>query len=187
MTEISQTQTTVKMPQALETFVLQWGDLGSKWGVSRSVAQIHAFLYLAEKPMTAEEICTQLTMARSNVSNSLKELQAWNLIQRVPILGDRREHFLAETDVWEIAARIAAERKEREIDPALVVLNTCVGQAEADPSISPVKQERLRSMLEFTQIADSWYRQMLSISKPKRALIVKLGAKIVNFLPGAKT
>src|SRR5687767_4173617 len=110
------------LPEPLETFVLQWGDLGGQWGVNRSIGQIHAFLYLAEKPLTAEDIAERLSMARSNVSNSLKELLTWNLIRRVPVRQDRRDHYEAETDVWEIAARIAAGRKEREIDPALAAL-----------------------------------------------------------------
>ena len=98
------------MPPALERFVLHWGDMGGQWGVNRSVSQIHAVLYLAEQPMTADDIASTLGMARSNVSNSLKELLAWNLIRRVPIKGDRRDHFEAETYIWEIFLRIAIDR-----------------------------------------------------------------------------
>src|SRR5215216_4021415 len=97
-----------KLPAVVERFILHWGDMGDEWGVNRSVSQIHGLLYLAEAPMTAEDIAETLGMARSNVSNSIKELLAWNLIRRVPILGDRRDHFEAETDIWEVAARIAA-------------------------------------------------------------------------------
>ena len=186
MTVVDHRETANQMPEALEAFVLQWGDLGGKWGLNRSVSQIHALLYLAEQPMTAEEISEQLSMARSNVSNSLKELLAWKLIHRVPVRADRREHFAAETDVWEIAALIAAGRKQREIDPALEVLQSCVSKADADRNISAVKRERLQAMLEFTKTADGWYQQMLSISKPKRALIIKMGSKIANFLPPSK-
>src|ERR687891_991410 len=92
-----------KISPVVERFVLQWGDMGDEWGVNRSVSQIHGLLYLSEQPLTAEDIAEQLGMARSNVSNSIKELLAWNLIRRVPILGDRRDHFEAETDIWEIA------------------------------------------------------------------------------------
>ena len=106
--------------------------MGGKWGVNRSVAQIHALLYVSERPLTAEDIAERLGLARSNVSNSIKELQAWNLIRRVPIKGDRREHFEAEADPWEIFARIAAGRKEREIDPAIAALRTCRAEAESD-------------------------------------------------------
>jgi DNA-binding transcriptional regulator GbsR (MarR family) len=184
MTETSDMQRL--LPTPLETFVLQWGDLGGQWGVNRSVSQIHALLYLSERPLTAEEIAEQLTMARSNVSNSLKELQAWNLIRRVPVRNDRRDHYEAETDVWEIAARIAAGRKLREIDPALAALKTCAAEAENDPRVHPVARERLKAMLEFTGAVDVWYGQMLSLSKGKRDAILRLGAKIASFLPGGK-
>src|SRR5579859_3249832 len=104
------TETTVQaeLPEAVQRFVLHWGDMGGQWGVNRSISQIHALLYLSERPLTAEEIAETLGLARSNVSNSIKELLSWNLIRRVPVRGDRREHFEAETDVWEMFIRIAA-------------------------------------------------------------------------------
>src|SRR5215831_7401517 len=106
MTETS--ANTKRMPPAVQEFVLRWGDMGNQWGVNRSVAQIQALLYLSERPLTAEDIAEQLGLARSNVSNSIKELLPWNLIRRVPVKGDRREHYEAETDVWEIFSRIAS-------------------------------------------------------------------------------
>src|SRR5207244_9522414 len=123
MTEITAKK---KLPAVVERFILHWGDMGDQWGVNRSVSQIHGLLYLAEAPMTAEDIAETLGMARSNVSNSIKELLAWNLIRRVPILGDRRDHFEAETDSWEVAARIAGRRKEGEIDPGVVAVSAFV-------------------------------------------------------------
>lgn len=173
------------LPEAVEDFILQWGDLGGQWGVNRSIGQIHAFLYLADAPVTAEHIAESLGMARSNVSNSLKELLAWNLIRRVPVRHDRREHFEAETDVWEIAARIADGRKAREIDPALATLRSCVDKAEDDPRVTRTTRRRLRDMMEFTAAVDQWYGQMLSVPKPKRELMLKLGAKIASLIPGS--
>ena len=120
MTEI--TDKSGKLPETVERFILHWGDMGGQWGVNRSVSQIHALLYLSERPLTAEDIADALGLARSNVSNSIRELMAWDLIRRVPVKGDRRDHFEAETDLWEIALRIAAVRKEREIDPAVDAL-----------------------------------------------------------------
>jgi DNA-binding transcriptional regulator GbsR (MarR family) len=160
-----------KLPAVVERFILHWGDMGDEWGVNRSVSQIHGLLYLAETPMTAEDIAETLGMARSNVSNSIKELLAWNLIRRVPILGDRRDHFEAETDIWEVAARIAARRKEREIDP----------------TISPVASKRLKEMLAFTELVDRWYTQMLGVPRPRLVALIKLGEKIVSFLPAGKS
>jgi DNA-binding transcriptional regulator GbsR (MarR family) len=181
------TETTVgksRLPEALEQFVLSWGDLGGQWSVNRSVGQIHALLYVAEAPKTAEDIAETLGLARSNVSNSIKELLAWNLIRRVPQMGDRRDHFEAETDVWEIAARIAAGRKAREIDPALVALRACAESANHDPKVSPEIRKRIRAMHEFTQSVDRWYVQMTGLSRGKREMMLKLGAKLSALLPG---
>jgi len=171
---------------AIEHFVLQWGDMGGKWGVNRSVAQIHALLYVSERPLTAEDIAERLGLARSNVSNSIKELQAWNLIRRVPIRGDRREHFEAEADPWEIFARIAAGRKEREIDPAIAALRVCRAEAEGDSKISPVALARINALLEFVDIMDRWYGQMKVIPRPQIAAMVRLGAKVVSLLSFGK-
>jgi DNA-binding transcriptional regulator GbsR (MarR family) len=184
MTEIS--EKTAKLPGAVERFVLHWGDLGGQWGVNRSVSQIQALLYLSERPLTAEEIAGKLGLARSNVSNSIRELMAWNLIRRVPVKGDRREHFEAETDLWEIAMRIAAVRKERELDPAIDALKACVADAERDPKLHPVAGKRLKDMLGFVETLDRWHAQMLTVPKPKLAALIRLGTRIVNLLPLGK-
>ncbi len=185
MTEITKIDETLRpreLPAAIEHFVLQWGDLGGKWGVNRSVAQIHALLYLSERPLTAEEIADRLALARSNVSNSIKELQAWNLIRRVPIKGDRREHFEAEADPWEVFARIAAGRKEREIDPAIAALRACRAEAAGDGKIHPVALARLNALLEFVDTMDRWYGQMQAVPHTQIAALVRLGTKIVSLL-----
>jgi DNA-binding transcriptional regulator GbsR (MarR family) len=184
MTEI--TVHKARLPEAVEAFILHWGDLGGQWSVNRSVSQIHALLYATEQPMTAEDIADTLGLARSNVSNSIKELLSWNLIRRVPMRNDRRDHYEAETDVWEIAARIAAGRKQREIDPALAALESCTMKAENDPKISPAIRKRLKAMHDFTVSVDRWYGQMLGLSKGKREMLLKFGAKISTLLPGGK-
>ena len=183
MTEI--TDNRKPLPIALERFVLHWGEMGGQWGVNRSVSQIHALLYLSERPLTADEIADTLALARSNVSNSIKELLSWNLIRRVPIRGDRRDHFEAETDIWEMFLRIAAGRKEREIDPALAVLKACTADAERDGAVSPAARARLKDMLAFIEMMERWYAQMLAVPKPQIATAIRLGAKVLNFLPGA--
>jgi DNA-binding transcriptional regulator GbsR (MarR family) len=184
MTEITAKK---KLPAAVERFVLHWGDMGDEWGVNRSVSQIHGLLYLSETPVTADDIAETLGMARSNVSNSIRELLSWNLIRRVPIMGDRRDHYEAETDIWEVAARIAAGRKEREIDPAVDALRACVVDAADDPTISPVASKRLKEMLAFTELVDRWYAQMLTVPRPRLIALIKLGEKIVSFLPAGKS
>jgi DNA-binding transcriptional regulator GbsR (MarR family) len=185
MTEIS--EKTAKLPGAVERFILHWGDMGSQWGLNRSVSQIHALLYLSERPRTAEEIAAVLGLARSNVSNSIRELMAWNLVRRVPVRGDRRDHFEAETDLWEIAMRIAAVRKERELDPAVDALKACVAEAERDPKLHPVAGKRLKDMLGFVETMDRWYAQMLTVPKPRLAALIRLGTRIVSLLPLGKS
>jgi DNA-binding transcriptional regulator GbsR (MarR family) len=184
MTEISDRSRA--LPPAIERFVLHWGDLGGQWGVNRSVAQIHALLYLSERPITAEDIAGTLGIARSNVSNSLRELLGWNLIRRVPMMGERRDHFAAETDLWEMVTRIAAGRKEREIDPAIAALRACVAEADGDPALGAVAKRRLRAMLDFTETMERWYGQMLNVPRGTLAKLIRLGGRIVKFLP-AKT
>jgi DNA-binding transcriptional regulator GbsR (MarR family) len=136
MTEI--TDQTVRLPTAVQEFVLRWGDMGNQWGVNRSVAQIQALLYLSDRPLTAEDIAEQLGLARSNVSNSIRELITWKLVRRVPVLGDRRDHYEAEADLWQILTRIAQGRKEREVDPAVAAIHRALQAADGDPTISKV-------------------------------------------------
>ena len=186
ISDVSVVTETRKLPDAIERFVLHWGEMGGFWGVNRSVAQIHAFLMTADKPLTAEDIAVTLEMARSNVSNSLKELQNWNLVRRVPVRGDRRDHFEAEVDVWEVASRIAAGRKAKEIDPALETLRACVAEAEVDPTVHPVALKRLREMLEFTEMIDRWYDQITTVARPKLMALLKLGARIAALIPGSR-
>jgi DNA-binding transcriptional regulator GbsR (MarR family) len=187
MTEISDNSVkSVQLAPAIERFVLHWGDMGGTWGVNRSVSQIHALLYVSERPLTAEEIAATLGIARSNVSNSLKELIGWDLIRRVPMRGDRREHFEAETDIWEMVARIAAGRKTREIDPAIAALKASVAEADRDPTVSPIAAKRLKDMLQFTTAVDTWYGQMSTLPKPMLAALLKLGTKIIRFVPSGK-
>ena len=184
MTEI--TEIPKRLPVAVERFVLHWGDLGGRWGVNRSVSQIHALLYVSERPLTAEEIAQRLGLARSNVSNSIKELLGWNLIRRVPIKGDRRDHFEAEADVWEMFMRISAGRKERELDPAIAALRACVAEAQDDSSVHPVATARLAALLGFVEILDRWYAQMLTVPKQKLAALIRLGTRIVSLLPAGR-
>ena len=184
MTEITKI---TDLPPAVERFVLKWGDMGSAWGVNRSVAQIHALLFLSERPLTAEEISDRLSIARSNVSTSLKELLVWNLIRRVPMRGDRRDHFEAEGDIWELVMRIAIGRKMREIDPVIATLRASLAEGERDVRVGSHARKRIAAMLDFTTAADRWFEQMLSLPRGKLNLLMKLGAKVARILPGAKS
>jgi len=178
MTEIKD----INDSSAKAQFVLYWGDMGGQWGVNRSVAQIQALLFLSAQPLNAEQISDQLGIARSNVSNSLKELVGWKLIRRVPKPGDRREYFEAETDVWEIAMRIAQGRKEREIDPAMRVLSDCIAAAGEEDTPDPVALKRMQDMQEFLNTVDGWYSQMMSVPKAKLNMLMKMGNKVISLL-----
>jgi DNA-binding transcriptional regulator GbsR (MarR family) len=168
-------------------FVLHWGDMGTQWGVNRSVAQIHALLYLSERPLTAEDIADALGMARSNVSNSIRELLSWKLIRRIPMFGDRRDHFEAETDLLQMVTRIAQGRKEREIDPAAAALHQVMREAQGDPRISRTALERLQAMQAFIDTLNHWYDQMLTVPPNKIMALIKMGARVVNFLNLGRT
>ena len=179
MTEI--TNDSGKLHPAVQEFVLRWGDLGGQWGVNRSVAQIQALLILSEQPLNAEDIADKLGMARSNVSNSLKELLTWKLIRRVPMLGDRRDFYEAETDMWQMANKVAQGRKEREIDPMLAAIDAAKARAGEQP-LSPVVAKRLEDMHGFIHTVESWYRQMLDVPPQQIMRLIKLGAKVVGLL-----
>lgn len=179
------TETTVKakgLPAAVQEFVLSWGDLGGQWGVNRSVAQIQALLYLSDRPMTAEDIADVLGLARSNVSNSIRELSTWKLVRRVPVFGDRRDHYEAEGDLWQILTRIAQGRKEREIDPAVAAIHKALEAADGDPTISKVAHARLHEMQAFLTTLDNWFGQMLRVQPSTLMRLIKLGSRVVNLL-----
>jgi len=180
MTEMTDIQDNV--PEAVRRFVLEWGNLGERWGVNRSVSQIHALLYASKQPLAAEDIADALGIARSNVSNSLRELQSWNIIRSVPILGDRRTFYSAETDLWVLVTRIAAGRKARELDPAAAALRECVEMSRDDKSVDPVVQLRLREMLDFVERLSRWYEQMIALPRSSIVTLIKLGGGIARLL-----
>ena len=180
MTEI--TVKTVELSPAIKRFILHWGDLGGQWGVNRSVAQIHALLLVSDRPMNAEEIAEALGLARSNVSNSVKELLTWNLIRRAPVEGDRRDHFEAESDMWEMVSRIVAMRKARELDPAAQVLGACLTDAKADPMAGAAAVKRLSDLQELIGLLNGWYEQMNKVPKSRLLPLIRMGSKAVDLI-----
>ena len=167
----------------LSRFVLHWGEMGSRWGVNRSVAQIHALLYITGRPMHAEEIADTLDVARSNVSNSIRELQGWDLIKLVHLAGDRRDHFETSTQVWELLRTIVRERQRREIAPTIEVLQSLL----ADPSINKEPAEaklRMRETLELLQTLTAWSDEMLKLDTQTLTKVLKLGARIKKLIGG---
>jgi DNA-binding transcriptional regulator GbsR (MarR family) len=165
----------------LSRFVLHWGEMGTRWGVNRTVAQIHALLYITARPMHAEEIVDTLKVARSNVSNSLRELQGWNLVKLVHVAGDRRDHFETSKQVWELLRTIVKERQRREIEPTVAVLRELL----ADPGISKDPAEaklRMQETLELLETLTLWSDEMLRLDTETLTKVLKLGAKIKKLI-----
>ncbi len=167
-----------------KAFILHWGEMGTQWGVNRSVSQIHALLYLSDAPLTAEAIVDTLGLARSNVSTALKELQGYSIVRRVHVEGDRRDHFVAESDLWEMLMRIVAERKRREIDPTIAMLGELAERLSKDETAPPHLRERIGRMHEFIGTLGGWYEQVRGLPKPTLVTLMKMGAKVARFIPG---
>ncbi len=167
---------------AAQNFVLHWGEMGAKWGVNRSVAQIHALLHIAPDPMTADEICETLNLARSNVSNGLKELQGWKLVKASRELGDRRDHFTSVRDMFDLVNIVIQGRREREYAPTLDALKEVAVEAETDNTSAAVKA-RINETLETMQMFDDWYRDVSKLPRTVQLSVMKLGARIARFLP----
>ncbi|MGA2422051.1 MAG: MarR family transcriptional regulator [Candidatus Acidiferrum sp.] len=163
-----------------QKFVLHWGEMGTRWGLNRTVAQLHALLFISPRPLPADEISTTLAVARSNVSTSLRELQGWRIVRVVHVLGDRRDHFEAIKDVVEIFRIVSEERKRREIDPTLRVLAECVEESKADSDT--YSHERLVSMLEFLTAMTGMFEEIMRMPTPALKGMVKLRGKVITLL-----
>jgi DNA-binding transcriptional regulator GbsR (MarR family) len=160
-----------------ERFILHWGEMGSRWGVNRTVAQIHALLYLLGRPVAADEIADTLGVARSNVSTSLRELQSWRLAKVVHVMGDRRDHFETSTDIWELFKLIVEGRRQREIDPTLTMLrDSLVGPEIAEESRET--EQRIRETLKFLETLTTWSDEMLRMKPETLMKTLGVGAKI---------
>ncbi len=166
----------------MEKFILHWGEMGSKWGINRTVAQIHALLYLSPQPLNAEEISETLQVARSNVSNSLKELQGWGIVRVVHVMGDRRDHFESLKDVWQMFQVILDERKQRECEPTRALLRECLADAEKAGKAEQYSKERLAEMLEFFETMMNWYEDIRKLPTGAMIKFVKMGSKIKKVL-----
>jgi len=166
-----------------QKFILHWGEMGTRWGVNRTVAQIHALLYLSGKPLPADEIAETLAVARSNVSNSIRELQAWNLVKMVHVLGDRRDHFEVSTDIWELTRTIVRERKEREIAPTIDVLKELLNSPELMVD-GLDRAARIKEMLVMLESLSAWSDEMLRLDTETLTKVLKLGAKIQKLIRG---
>lgn len=173
----------MKLTPIAEKFVLHWGEMGTRWGINRTVSQIHALLYITGHPMHAEEIAETLGVARSNVSNSIKELQGWKLVKVVHLKDDRRDHFETSLDVWELFRTVVLERKEREFDPTFKMLRDCIHSADFSKE-SRATQKRLSDTLTLMETLGTWTDQMLRLEPSTLMKLLKLGSSIQKFVRG---
>ena len=170
----------MKLSPAVEKYVLHWGEMGTRWGTNRTVAQIQALLYLSPEPLRADQICELLSVARSNVSTSIRELQGFGLVKMTHVLGDRRDYFESLHDVWELFRVIIEQRKQRELSPTLSMLRSCAEEVERESDTDPVTKQRIRNMRDFVQNTSTWYEEISDIPTPTLTKLMKLGKGITK-------
>ena len=172
----------MKMTPPVEQYVLHWGEMGTRWGTNRTVAQIQALLYLSPEPLRADQICDLLSVARSNVSTSIRELQSYGLVRMTHVLGDRRDYFESIHDVWELFRVIIEQRKQRELNPTLSMLRRCAADVEKDAGTDPVTAKRITDMLEFVETTSDWYESMHDVPSSTLKKLMKLGHGITKLV-----
>jgi DNA-binding transcriptional regulator GbsR (MarR family) len=165
-----------------QKFILHWGEMGTRWGVNRTVAQIHAFLYISPTPLNADDLVETLGVARSNVSTSLKELQGWGIVKLVHVLGDKRDHFESMKDVWEMFRVVMDERKKREFDPTMRMLQECMAEAEKGKATDDYTEERLRELFKFFETTTAWYAHVRRWPTAALLKFMKAGDRVLKVL-----
>ncbi len=167
---------------AVKKYVLHWGEMGTRWGTNRTVAQIQALLYLSPEPLRADQICDLLSVARSNVSTSIRELQSYGLVRMTQLLGDRRDYFESIHDVWDLFRVIIEQRKQRELNPTLSMLRICAEEVEQEKDTNAVTKERIHNMLNFVETTSSWYDDIRDIPTATLTKLMKLGKLITKLV-----
>jgi DNA-binding transcriptional regulator GbsR (MarR family) len=172
----------MNLSPAVEKYVLHWGEMGTRWGTNRTVAQIQALLYLSPKPLRADEIVDLLSVARSNVSTSIRELQSYGLVKMTHVLGDRRDYFESLHDVWELFRVIIEQRKQRELNPTLSMLRKCAEDVEREDQTDDITKDRIRNMLRFVETTSEWSEKIQAVPTSTLQKLMKLGAGITRFV-----
>lgn len=173
---------TITLTPTQEKFILHWGEMGNRWGINRTMAQIHALLFLAPKPLNAEQLTETLKVARSNVSTCLRELQGWGIVRIVHVLGDRRDHFESLQDVWEMFRIIIEERKRREVEPTIEMLRDCLAEAEKGGKEEAHAKERIEDLLAFFETMTAWYGGVAALPDQALRSFVSMGPKLGKLL-----
>jgi len=164
-----------------QRFVQHFGEMGSRWGINRTVAQIWALLYVAEQPLHGDEIAASLGFSRSNISMGLKELESWNLVRLQHVRNDRREYYSTATDVWTIFRTLLAERRKREIDPTLSMLRDTLLDQPEDPADAHA-QRRLREMHDLLELAGKWFDAVQGLESKTLAQLMRMGARVQHLV-----
>jgi DNA-binding transcriptional regulator GbsR (MarR family) len=184
----------IELAPVMQRFVLHWGEMGTRWGVNRTVAQVHALLYLAPRPLNAEEIAITLSVARSNVSVSLRELVSWGIVREVHLFGDRRVHFESMKDVWEMYMVVLEERKRREIDPTVAMLRQLLAETVLPPSYGgrqeggsqqvhqPETKQRLEALLTFFEDVLAMYQEVRHMKPKELRRFVRMRGRVRKLL-----
>lgn len=167
----------MNLPPVIQAFVLHFGEMGSRWGINRTVGQIYALLYLSSRPLNADDICGALGFSRSNVSMGLKELDSWNLIRLKHLPDDRRDYFTVPEDIWEIVRTLVEQRRKREIEPTLTMLRDILMES---PSAQEEKfaQKKMREMHDLIEMLTDWYGDMQKMETESLVNLLRLGAQI---------
>lgn len=172
----------MQMTPAVEKYVLHWGEMGTRWGTNRTVAQIQALLYLSPNPLRADEIVDLLSVARSHVSTSIRELQSYRLVRMTHVLGDRRDYFESLHDVWELFRVIIEQRKQRELNPTLTMLRSCAAEVDDEKETDPITKERIRNMLEFVDSTSQWYEEISGVPTSTLTKLMAMGKRITKLV-----
>lgn len=171
------------LTSAIQDFILHWGEMGARWGVNRSVAQVHALLHLSPAPLPADEIAEALGIARSNVSTAIRELQTWKLVRVSRKLGDRRDHFTAVEDMFDLVRTVVEGRRAREYTPTVDAVRRALEAAETDGETPPEVARRLRETLEVMEMFDRWYAEIAKLPRGTQTTLLRMGAGLARLLP----
>ncbi len=184
----------MNLPPLIQSFVLHFGEMGSRWGINRTVGQIYALLYVSREPLNAEDIADRLGFSRSNVSMGLKELDGWRLIRLKHLPNDRRDYFTVPEDIWEIVRTLVEERRKREVEPTLTMLRDVLLE---NPSSAEEKhaQAKMREMHDLFEMLTGWYQEMQKMETERLVNLLRLGSKVyrlyelkdkIRLIPGGK-
>lgn len=171
----------MNLPPLIQSFVLHFGEMGSRWGINRTVGQIYALIFVSPRPLCADEIAETLSYSRSNVSMGLKELQSWRLVKLKHMPGDRREYFEAPSDAWEIFRTLAEERRRREMEPTLSMLRSALLETPSSEE-DRVAQERMKGMHDLIELMSNWFDDVQRLDAQTLAKLMRMGARVQKLL-----